>query len=188
MRGLARKRGLLSQAPLEPDEPVSRHPALRVSIEWKLVKLPPLAELVRLGLPGDAARLDEVGGAFVAPYDHGYGGEKLAQPLIRAGTLAYLAAENRASGAACGRSTGRKCRHGFPPNQLLPSQVTRVTASKESGADARSSAAEDEGILSLFCGRTSAPRCSLLCFQFELLAFHHPRKPLLIDTHHGRSG
>ncbi len=57
------RRGLLDEASVEPDEPLSWHPALRVSTgaEW-LVPLP-LAEVVSLGLPGGAAHLSNVSNA-----------------------------------------------------------------------------------------------------------------------------
>ena len=48
--------GLGCRASVEPDEPVSRHPALRVGTA-AVGKTAPLARLVRPGLPGDAVRL-----------------------------------------------------------------------------------------------------------------------------------
>ena len=53
-------KGLLQRASVEPDKPVSRHPALRVDTQ-AVGKAAPLTEVVSPGRPGDIARLDDAG-------------------------------------------------------------------------------------------------------------------------------
>lgn len=53
-------KGLLQRASVEPDEPVSRHPALRVDTQ-AVGKTAPLARMVSPDRPGGIARLDDAG-------------------------------------------------------------------------------------------------------------------------------